>query len=502
MRAYAGHGASFARKSLQGWIPPSGSADDDITYNLHTLRSRSRDLYMGSPLAAGAIKTIRTNVVGSGLMVNSHVDREVLGLTEEEAEEWERATEREWLLWSNSPACDASHMSTFYQLQALVLMSALMSGDTFVGLPWIKRRGDVYSLKLYLIEGDRVCDPQDNSAPYMGRDILGGVEVGVYGEPIAYWVSRYHPYNIVGRHNRPQKWTRVSAFGTASGRRQILHIMPDVERPGQRRGVPLLATVLEAMKQLERYTDAELMAAVVSGLFTVFVTSDDGEGLGGGLLEELDGSTGDALSMGNGTVVELDSGKSISTATPGRPNSNFGGFVESICRQIGAALELPYELLIKNFTASYSASRASLLEAWKSFRMRRQWLIDSFCQPVYEEWLAEAVSIGRISAPGFFDDPIRRLAWSRAEWSGDAQGQLDPQKEAQAAILRIQNGLSTREREAAELTGMPVQTIMQQLGKEQRMAEDAGATINQPQVQTAQPAAAAAVDEDTQGAEI
>ena len=56
---------------------------------------------------------------------------------------------------------------------------------------------------------------------------------------------------------------------------------------------------------------------------------------------------------------------------------------------------IPYELLVKNFTASYSASRASLLEAWKMFRMRREWLIGNFCQPVYEEWLTEAVVKGR-----------------------------------------------------------------------------------------------------------
>ena len=43
------------------------------------------------------------------------------------------------------------------------------------------------------------------------------------------------------------------------------------ERIGQRRGVPFLAQVIEALKQLGRYTDAELVAAVVSGMFTVFI---------------------------------------------------------------------------------------------------------------------------------------------------------------------------------------------------------------------------------------
>lgn len=487
-RAYTGHGASHLRKSLQGWVASSLAPDDDIVRNLTTLRARSRDLFMGSPLAAGALRTIRTNVVGSGLALNCHIDRKTLGLTEDQAEEWERTTETEWQGWAQSTCCDAGDTCNFYQLQSLVLLSALMSGDVFVGLPYINRPGGVYALKCYLIEGDRVCDPMDKASAYR-KDILEGVEIGSYGEPVAYYVARYHPYTFAGRHQHPQKWVRVSAVGDASGRKQILHVMPDFERPGQRRGVPLLAPVIEALKQLERYTDAELMAAVVSGLFTVFVTSPAGEGLGSGLLDELNGGNvddkPDNINVGNGTVVELGEGQNISTASPGRPNANFGDFVESICRQIGAALEVPYELLVKNFTASYSASRASLLEAWKMFRMRRQWLIDDFCQPVYCEWLAEAVALGRIRAPGFFDNPAIRRAWCGADWSGDAQGQLDPQKEANAAVIRIQNGLSTHEREAAELTGMSVSTIFTQLAKEQRLCAESGLRLGTPQTQHA-----------------
>lgn len=478
VRGYGSFGASHVRKSLQGWVTSSLAPDDDITRNIETLRARSRDLFMGSPLAAGAIKTMRTNIVGSGLSLNPHIDRETLGLNDEQAEKWEHTVEKEWLNWSNSIDCDAAHMCNFYQLQALALMSALMSGDCFVGLPYIKRQRDVYGLKVYLIEADRVSDPL-NDVEGLQRDIMEGVEIGDYGEPVAYWVSRYHPYTLAEKPNKPQQWYRVSAFGDASGRRQILHIMPDFERPGQRRGVPLLAPVIESLKQLERYTDAELMAAVVSGLFTVFVTTEDGGGLGSGdLFGDLDGTKDRDLNLGNGSIVELNAGESVSTATPGRPNANFGGFVESICRQIGSAIEIPYELLIKNFTASYSASRASLLEAWKMFRMRRQWLVDSFCQPIYEAWLSEAVAIGRIDAPQFFLNPTMRKAWCQADWSGDSQGQLDPQKEAQAAVTRIQNGLSTREREAAELTGMSINTIISQLAKEQRLCEENGITLS------------------------
>ena len=480
---YSHYGASYAKKSLSSWIASSGSADEDIVENIETLRDRSRDLYMGVPLATGVLKTIRTNVVGSGLRLKSQVDASVLGLSPEEAEEWKRNIEREWALWANSPACDAGRLLNFAQIQAMVLMSALMNGDVFVALPNISKPDSPYQLKIQMIEADRVCNPNFLT---FNSNVLEGVEIGRYGEPVAYYVAKYHPDNQHRPLSDPmQDWKRVPAYGALSGRRNILHIMTDFERIGQRRGVPLLAPVIEAFKQLGRYTDAELVAAVVSGYFSVFITSQAPEsGLPSPLSPNFGEMTQDPndVAMGPGIVATLNQGESIQTANPGRPNTAFEGFVTAICRQIGAATEVPYELLIKNFTASYSASRASLLEAWKMFRMRRSWLISNLCEPVFEAWLSEAVATGRIQAPGFFEDVRIKKAWLRADWSGDAQGQLDPQKEASAAKIRVDEGFSTREREASELTGMDIDDINMQRSREeeQRRALNISAPPSSP----------------------
>lgn len=476
---YGRHGASHAKKSLIGWITSGKSADEDIVENIETMRARSRDLFMGAPLANGALKTMRTNVVGSGLSLNSQIDARLLGLSDEEAREWERNTEREWRLWADSVNCDAERRNTFAQLQGLVLLSSLMNGDVFVTLPFIRRAGCPYDLKVGLIEADRVCNPMPKPP---NKNILGGVEVGAYGETIAYWVSRHHPESFPRYTNwQPQDWKRVLAFGPNTGRRNVLHIMADVERPAQRRGVPLLAPVIEALKQLSRYTEAELIAAVVAGMFTVFVKSENGQSplapaFNPGMQVDPDP---EAYELGNGAIIQLAEGESIETANPGRPIAGFDAFVKAICYQIGSSLEIPYELLIKTFTASYSASRASLLEAWKMFKMRRKWLVGGFCQPVYEEWLMEAVLKGRIKAPGFLDDASIRAAWSGAEWFGDAQGQLDPQKEAQAAKIRVDEGFSTREKEAAELTGMKYENIQTARAREEQLRRESGLSAGQ-----------------------
>jgi capsid protein len=104
--------------------------------------------------------------------------------------------------------------------------------------------------------------------------------------------------------------------------------------------------------------------------------------------------------------------------------------------------------------------------------MYRSWLVNDFCQPIFEEWLAEAVAKGRITAPGFFSDPAIRKAYSGAEWNGPAQSSLDPTKETQAAKMRVENGFSTRDREAQELTGGDFYKIIKQRKKEETLMKE------------------------------
>ena len=85
-KGYSHAGASYTKKSLKGFVVSSGSPAEDINANNYTLRQRSRMLYMSAPLASGALKRQRTNVVGSGLRLKSTIDRDVLGISQEQAE--------------------------------------------------------------------------------------------------------------------------------------------------------------------------------------------------------------------------------------------------------------------------------------------------------------------------------------------------------------------------------------------------------------------------------
>ena len=495
-KGYSESGASTTRRALKNFTARSGSPNEDINWNNATLRQRGRMLTMSSPVAASAINTNRTKVVGVGLTLQCAVDRDVLGLSTDAAKAWQKRAEAEFRLWaSKKENCDAIGANNFGGLQQLALKSWLSSGDIF---PLFKRYPvtplNPYSLRIHLIEADRVSTPgkrrlstffskTDGVNPNNENKIFDGVEIDKNGMIVAYHTSNTYPDQIT---SEKATWTRVEAYGKETGLPNILHVM-DSERPDQYRGVTYLAPVIEPLLQLRRYTESELMAALVQSLFTAWITTDTDptnipiNEVGAGDIAGIPGDHSDGISespneyeMGPGTVTHLAEGESITFGNPKIPTAGFEIFVKSVCKEIGAGLEIPYDVLIKEFNSSYSAARGALLEAWEVFRMRRQWFVDDFCQPIYELWLSEAIARGRVKAPGFFDDPLVRTAWCGARWIGPTQGQLDPLKEAKAAVIMVDQAFKSREQVTRELGGGDWDTNVERVAHENTKLMEVG----------------------------
>ena len=480
---YDESGASRNKNSMRGWLASSKSPQEDIDRNIPILRQRSRSLYMSAPLAVSAIKTNRTNIVGEGLRLKSTIDAAFLRMTPEAAAEWQRNTEREFELWADSKFCDSTRVNNFYEIQQVACLSWLMNGDACALVEYERPTPAFpYGLRVHLIEADRVSTPHTSGTAVnlyatestTGNRIFNGVEVTDAGRVVAYNICSTYPNSQL---RAAKKWQRVKAFGDKTGTPNVLMIF-EAERAEQYRGVPYLAPVIESLKQLTRYGEAEMMAAVINGFFTVFITSEGNTGEVGftGVLDDEDRVSDDDLNyeLGPGMVNVLKPGEKIDIADSKRPSSNFDAFTTALAKYVGAALEIPVELLIKSFNSSYSASRAALLEAWKAFRMKRKWLAADFCQPLYEIFLTEAIANGRIKAPGFFLDPAIKKAYCRAQWNGPAPGMLDPVKEATAAEKRIAIGVSTRQRESIEMTGTDFDANVAQLARENQLMKEAG----------------------------
>ena len=483
-KGYGGFGASTVKRALRGLKAMSTSPIEDIDNNNLTLRQRGRLMYMGSPIATSAIKTSRTNTVGTGLRVNPRPDADALGLSVEEAAAWSKQVKKEFGIWANrKEACDATGMNNFYEIQQMLFTSWLTSGDVFALIAHNDRTFlNPYSIRIKAIEADRCATKNPSylqtsgTNPDNGNKVFDGVEIDKSGAPVAYWFRNSHPFEST---MIPTKWQRVEAYGKQSGLPNVLHIV-NTERPDQYRGVSILAPVIEQVLQISRYSSAEVMAAVIEAMHTGFVkTTEDPSEMPfneiGQYGEEEDNAVRydpEDYHLGAGEINVMNPGESIEFPVPTRPSSGFEGFVKAIASQIGAALEIPRDILLKEFNASYSASRGALLEAWKSFKMYRTWFVNDFCNPIYEVWLSEAIALGRINAPGFFNDRAKREAWLGTQWIGPSQGQLDPVKEINAEILACEYGFSTYAGSALRINGSAFASNIDALAKERKRLEE------------------------------
>lgn len=474
---YSSGGANLDKPSLRSFQPAHYSAKADIDFNLETLRNRAADLVMNSPVGCAAVQTSTANVISSGLKLFPRLKAKELGLTPEQAIEWCRKTKLEFELWANSLDCDYYRRNSFREMQRIAYISYLTDGDCFcIFRRRYPTRNFPYTLRLQLIEAGRVSNPVTSGKwqlgispnaiemknPSNGNRIVNGIEVDSSGQFQAIWICNRHwlePYSTEANLT----WQRVKIFGDETGKRNVLHICND-SRPEQFRGVPFLAPVIESIKQLSRYSDAELTSSIIKSFFSIFFIQDvNGAGFELNQIlpdDEEMSITDKALQkvmqeykLGAGTITSLPRGVDVKAVDRSNAQTTFDPFVSAFLKQIGAALNLPYEVLLKHFQSSYSASRAALLQAEDEFRQRRASFVEDFCKPVYESFLTEAVALGRIEADGFFDNPLKRSLWLQCDWYSELSKILDPVKEIQGAQLKIALGLSTHQKESAELTG-------------------------------------------------
>lgn len=479
-----GYDAADRRSREMGsWTPFPSDADSSILTGLDDIRARTRDACRNQPLAGGVINTTLMNTVGTGLAPHACIDRDILGLSEEAAAAWQKMVDWRWWLWAGSKNCDLERRLTFNGHTRLALRSRCVDGESLTLLPVKPLMGLANPIRLQAIEADRLSNP--GRAPD-SAGLVGGVEKDGDGAPVRYHIMRGHPGNILYADPNRWAWDPYPAFNPATGLPNVIHYFR-VERPGQTRGVSMLAPILEPLKDLARMTKAELKRAVVSALFTVFLKGANGQGMGnmppgfGGPVQypggmSVSAGAGDQsaattgnIKLGYGAVVDLgDTAQDVVLADPKLPNVNFDPFWLSVVRQIGLQTGIPCEVLIKHYTASYSAARAAIEDAFRFFLFLRAEMIEDWCDPIRSAWFAQEVAQGTIPAPGFFADPLIRAAWLNCTWSGPTKPILDPVKEVEAASQRSGLGITTLTQETAEMNGGDWESNIEQRGREER----------------------------------
>ena len=336
--------------------------------------------------------------------------------------------------------------------------------------PWRPLR-----LALEVIEADRLATPAGTRADANFRD---GVELGGRGQPVAYHIRVRHPGDAslpggVGSAGLGD-FRRYPAFNR-HGRRNIFHLYW-TKRPGQSRGEPFFAPVLNLFKDLGDYLEAEIVAARVAACFAAFITKTDPLGIAVKAASSTSATGQRVQEFEPGMIEYLGPGESVEFGQPTRPGGTFESFVMLTLRSIGSALGLPLELVMKDFSkTNYSSARAALLEAWRLFRNYQRWMALRFCQPVWEMVQEEAWLREQIPSENIFGE--ERDDWLKARWISPGRGWIDPVKEVKASDMAIKAGVSTLAEEAAA-QGRDWEEIASQRERERAVYREKGLPLD------------------------
>lgn len=454
--------ASQTDKNIKRFNPPK-TAPIDVARKLETLPmiSRAQDLMRNNGVAAGALNTIVDNVVGTGLRLNTNINYKALDRTKEETDAIGERIEALWQTYAESTDIDARGQWNFHGLTQLVAKAHIQSGEAFAIPEWNEDKNKKFRTCFLVIEPEHVCNPEDKENTTNLKD---GIEVNKFGGPVAYHVAKRHPNectSIFSSQKGLNTWKRVPKQ-TKWGRKLIIHLFT-ANRPGQLRGVPAFASSLKRFAMLDNYEESELQAACVNAMIAavvetlpdssyedieaMFSDGTEGEGFTNYLLQQ---SQQDRR-LTNGRVLHTLPGEKVTSFDTKRPNAKFGDFVDTVLKHIAASFNLPVELLTKDFRdSSYSSARTALLEAWRTFKRERTHLAVYWAKEVYALWLEEVISKGLIENVTLADFYANKNAWVTSEWIGPGKGWIDPVKEAQGSVIRINNNLSTFTKECAE----------------------------------------------------
>jgi len=489
--------SNWQTQEMGDWLPAIRSPDAEINQFRDRMVARSRDLVRNDGWAAGGITRILDNTVGANFKLFATPDYRALAALSGNkafdavwAVEFRRAAEARWRGYSEDVGRynDVSRQMTISQQIRLAFRHKLVDGDSLMMVYWMPERVGYgrarYATSFLVVDPDRLSNPYQIMD---SREMRGGVEIDDNGVSIAYHVRQAEQndwYNAVESNN----WERVLREDD-DGFLRVIHDF-ERDRAGQHRGVGVFTPVLARFKMLARYYGVELQAATVAATFGTYVTSPYDPALVQDALDGDDDEVGrlnayqalrsdwskERPAMLSGVrVPTLAPGEEINSVAAAHPHSGFGEFAHEMLRTFAACAGISAEQVTQDWSkTNYSSARAALLESWKTLTRRTHEFKVGTATPMYSCLLHEMMDLGELPLPRNAPDFLEmRTAYSKCEWLGVARGWVDPVKEKQGAILGMDAGLSTLQRECAE-QGLDYEEVIEQRAREVEMFKEKG----------------------------
>lgn len=493
-------GAQRTSRETVNWAATIRSPDQIVNPNKRQADARGQDMERNDGKTQGIIALHKDSIVGSYFRLSCKPAWKFLGADEKWAEDYQQYVEEWWQLIAESDSnwLDYAGQLSFTEMIRLQVGVFCNSGENLYAGEWVK--GDPLRPIQTAIS---VVAPSRLSNPNYGMDtatLRGGVEIDSRGRPIAYHIQNSYPTEFYEAKDRD--WKRVLAQ-LRWGRRQVIHIK-EPRMPGQHRGISDMVAVLKETRMGKLFKELVLQKAVVQASYAATMESElppqvlatamgaDPHSMTDGYMNII-GAYMSMLSQyfGNAENINIDGaqfphlppGSKLNLQSLASPGGMGDDFETSLHRNIAAALGVSYEEYTGDFSkTNYSSAKKAGAKTERFMNARKMLVADRGAREIYalaleEAWMSKRLPRMRRWGDDKFYEPLAKEAFCRSSWIGTGQGQVDEEKETNAASLRIACGLSTLEDECARL-GKDYREVLTQRAREMAYVKDLGLELS------------------------
>ncbi|EKO3874567.1 phage portal protein [Vibrio metschnikovii] len=462
-------GGSGFGGQMRTWTPPSKSVDAALTPVLKSAGARTDDVLRNNGIAANGIQLHKDHIIGSEFRLSYKPNWNLLGIKSDRG--FVKEVEAIFKDIAEDPSCfiDAERKRTFTMLMREAVGTHASAGEVTAKAEWIDNVHSPFSTCIRMIAPRRINNPhhaQDKD------NLRMGMELNRHGETIA-----AHVEDGTDSFGFAKSWRRIPKY-TASGRLLFLHVFEPTEG-AQTRGVNRFLSSLEQLKMLDTLQNTTLQRAIVNATYAASIESELGTDqamaylygaeMSGGAMQKMLLTQGEYYSNNqvkfNGVKLpHLMPGDKINLHSAGSADNGFTALEQSILRYIAAGTGTDYAQLSRDYSQmSYSTIKAAHNDSYRYYMGRRKIIANRFASQIFTLIFEEMLLRGYIKLPknarySFYE---RRHAWTKSEWIGSGRLAIDGLKEVKEALLRIEGGLSSYEKELA-LLGEDYQEVFEQ----------------------------------------
>lgn len=438
------------------------SADSEIRNALATVRAKTRFLSRNSSAMLRFINLLKTNVIGpNGIRLQSKVRRGDgsydLKLNREVQEAWQ--------IWSED--CSVSGNMTMIDVLKTIIHSWATDGESFIEIVTNPLYPD--SISLNILEADMIDETVNEVNPRTGNEIRMGIEIDRGGRPLNYYVLTTHPGDSIAVYNPSQRHRIVRAD-------RIIHVFHK-DRPGQTRGDPPGKSVVNQIKMLDGYRDAEVTGRRVKAANMGFFTretetqttvpdelADNTDEVKDGQEETLE------MEVEPGVFRELPRGVRFEEFNPAGSSSDYDQFERQLKRDISMGFNLSvFSHGMETDSISYSTARTVVIEDRDYYMMLQQFIILKVLKPIFNRWSSYYAIQDVAQIPPTKLPLIRRAIKFRPRgWQW-----VDPAKEVGAITEALKHYIMSYS-EAAAMRGLDRDELFAEIEEDMEVAANHG----------------------------